>query len=657
MSNRVWLDVYDNETLLRLGEGPVFSVVRASISRPLDGAGSFRASVVATDARALTLLQTNRIVRIWGEDTAGIRLRGEGLIANYRLSETPGGVGLQINGPDILEELKRKNTLLGRIYNQETLQDVCDDLITLAPGWAVDVDVSIASEVIDARFDGVSLFKAFAQIVKRYGIHMRSSLSATRTLEISPFGQSNGLRIHKVETINTEALANPKLLMVQDITQDKVLESNNYFKVLMPTAAGEGTAALTLREAYEENGNGGRTYPIQLITGPDGRTMYYISTTTYPSGGYADFREDPGAAVKVGQYKDIAPLSNSVADRRNASEALYTAGVADLERSSVEQVAYSVTVRNVKENILPGDTIRLDYKAQVEIPGHLVDETELLTYLDVRGDFVILKADESISAEGTSTDLEISNLDKFEQDEIELIFDVLDSMEIRNLKPNIAAGPPSAYVYVRNMDSSNPANIPFEFTNAVLELLRVRMRIVTRNYVATSQGAASGGGSATIPGHKHQVIGPMTGPFGTPGSFASGQMRLDSGTGFSVLVGYSGSPPSNGLYTFDSSGGSVALPNHTHPVAFGLSKDTQYPQSVTLWFNGVDVTNDLFGVAALATSGGALNVLADAGALADLFTDAGLQQQHSIEVRCASGRGELEVTVEVFATTQAISLS
>lgn len=643
MSNRVWLDVYDNATLLRLGEGPVFSVVRASISRPLDGAGSFRASVVATDARALTLLQTNRIVRIWGEDTAGIRLRGEGLIANYRLSETPGGVGLQINGPDILEELKRKNALLGRIYNQETLQDVCDDLITLAPGWSIDVDASIAAEVIDARFDGVSLFKAFSQIVKRYGIHMRSSLSATRTLEISPFGQSNGLRIHKVETISSEALANPALLMVQDITQDKVLESNNYFTVLLPTGAGEGTAALTLREAYEENGNGGRAYPIQLITGPDGTVMYYISTTTYPTGSYDDFREDPGAAVKVGQYKDISPLSNSVADRRNASEALYTAAMADLERSSVEQVAYSVTVRNAKEDILAGDTIRLDYKAQIEVPGHLVDETELLTYLDVRGDFVILKADESISAEGSSVELEVSNLDKFEQDEIELIFDALDSMEIRNLKPNIVVGPPSPYVFGRNIFAGFPVEVPIEFTDAVLELLRVRLRIRTAKLVSFL--TATGGS------HRHRMFetqGTLINPIGSYTGRVMYAGKLDSSDHAVIMPNAS----DDDMYTRDASG-NLTL-NFSNPT-----EDTQTPQSITVSYAGVDVTNDLFGVAALAPSGGVINVLADAGALADLLTNAagGLQQLHTLEIECASGRGTLEVIVEVFATTQAISLS
>ena len=237
----------------------------------------------------MTLLQSDRIVRIWSEDQGGTRLRGEGIITDWQLTESPTGIGFRISGPDTLEQLKRKNTLLGRIFNQDTLEDVCDELISLAPGWSVELDESIAEEVVDARFDGVNLFKAFRSIALRYGYHIRAKLDgnfdpvdASRTIQIGPFGSDTGLRINKVVTINSETLANDNLLIPQDLKKNRTIESNNYFNTILPNGAGEGEAALTLREAYEESGNGGRTYPIQFITGPDGRTLYYISTTMYP---------------------------------------------------------------------------------------------------------------------------------------------------------------------------------------------------------------------------------------------------------------------------------------------------------------------------------------------------------------------------------------
>ncbi|PSN81001.1 hypothetical protein C8B47_03740 [filamentous cyanobacterium CCP4] len=651
MSNRTWLDVYDNSTLLRIGEGPIISVQNASIRRPLDGAGTFRVNCTAPDPRAITLLQNDRIIRIWSEDQGGIRLRGEGIITDWQLSEAPTGVGFKISGPDILEQLKRKNTLLGRIYNQDTLQDVVDDLITLAPGWSVELDASIANNIVQSRFDGLNLFKAFRSLALKYGYHIRAKLdgdfdplTASRTIQIGPFGEDTGQRINKVVTINSETLANDSLLIPIDIKKQQTIESNNYFNTLIPNGAGEGVAALTLREAYEANGNVGREYPIQLITGPDGRTLYYISTTTYPSGGYDDFTEDPASAVKVGQYKDIAPLSNSIADRRNASEALYAQSVADLERSSEIQVSYDFILKNVKTNILPGDKVRVDYKAEIEIQGANADETEVFQYLNESGDFFVLSADERIGIEGGDVAIKVSNLDKFVEDEIELIFDTLDSMEIRNLKPNLTVGPPSPYVFRRDLFAGFPINVPIEFTDAVTELLRVRLRLITKKLVTTL--------SVTIPSHRHRMF-KYVGDLGGTWSSSSRQYRVNAGppfnTNLDIVTTYLGATAD--MYTDgESPEVSVSVANPT--------EDTQTPTNITIWFEGVDVTNTLFGVATLAPSGGEINVLADAGELANLLTNAtgGLQQLHELEIRCASGRGAIEVVIEVFATTQAIKL-
>lgn len=646
MTNRVWLDVYDNSTLLRLGAGPVFNVMNATIRRPLDGSGTFRVRCSAADPRALSLLQVNRIVRIWSEDSAGIRLRGEGIIANWKLTESPTGIGLSISGPDILEELKRKNTLLGRIYNQQTLQTVCDDLISLAPGWAIDLDTTIASEVVDARFDGLNVFKAFRDIALRYGYHIRSKLDGSqnpadgsRTLEIGPFGTPTGLRVFKTETIGTEALNNPSLLMVQEITSEEILESNNYYNVIIPTAAGEGVAAVTLREAYEANGNAGRSYPIQLMTGPDGSTIYYISTTTYPSGGYADFTEDPGSAQKVGQYKDIAPLSNSLADRRNASEAVYDAAVSDLELNSVTQKQYALSVKNAKQNILPGDKIHINYKAQVETP------LGLLEYLNIRDDFFVLSVDESVTLDGGNLSLEVSNLPKFKQDEIELIFDTIDQMEIRNLKPNVVVGPPSPYTHTGTIFAGFPFIIPIEFTDATLELLRVRLRFQTEKLVTFL--------SATGGSHRHRMFR-YNGDFGGTWSGNNTKYIVNAGSPFygdlNIVAPYLGVTAD--MWT-DGASGDLAL-NFDTPT-----QDTQTPYGITFHYNGSDVTNTLFGVSQLAPTGGEINVLADAGALANLLTNApgGLNQLHELQVQCTSGRGAIKALVEVFATTQAIKVS
>lgn len=651
MANQIWLDVYDHTTLLRIGAGPVWRVQNAQIRRPLDGAGTFRVNCFATDPRALTLLQDDRIVRIWSEDSFGMRLRGEGIITDYQLSENPTGVGLKISGPDTLELLKRKNTLLGRIYKNQDLQDVVDDLITLAPGWSVELDPAIAEERIDARFDGINLFKAFRNLAKRYGYHIRAKLDGfsdptdgSRTLQIGPFAQSIGRRINRVTTINSEALNNQSLLIPRDIKKTRRIESNNYYNTLIPIGAGEGIAALTLFDTLDFYGNGpGRPYPIQSMDAPDGSTIYYISTTTYPSGGYANFTEDPASAVKTGQYKDIAPLSNSLADRRNASQALYLAAAADLARSSEAQVSYDVVLKNVTENILPGDTVRMDYKAEVEVQGDNADETKVVPYFDESGDFYILEATEQMGLESSDVTLKLSNLDKFVEDELELIFDTIDSMEVRNLKPNLVTGPPSSYVFNRNLFAGFPITIPIDISDAVTELLRVRLRLTTSKIVTFLK--AKGGE------HRHRVAKLIGGePFNS--SFVS-------------LIEYEFAANLAGDSLLTKIAASVGADWYTEGENTELelsitepTQDTQTPTGITVSFDGTDVTNTLFGVATLAPSGGEINVLADPGNLANLLTGAtgGLQQLHLLEIECASGRGDLEAIVEVFATTQAIKI-
>lgn len=636
---RVWADIYDTDDN-RLGQGPVFNIRQAQVKRALDGGGSLRATLFASDPRALELIAVGRIVKLWGEDVSGaIRLYGEGLIAKMRITDDPTGAAMTIDGPDLLEDLKRKNTLLARIYNQERIEDVCEGLIGLVPGWAVAVDSSIADEIVDVRFDGVSILKAFQTLAKNYGYHIRASLTSSRTLEFGAFGVSNGLRVQKVEVVSSAALRNPTLLMVQRMSQDRVLESNNYFNVIIPMGAGEGTAAVTLLYSTRTS-----PYPIQTMTGPDGLTLYYLSTTNYPSGGHTNFVTDGEAVVRVGQFKDISPLSNSEADFRNAANALYDAAVEELVRGSLVQEVYNVTVKNAQTSIAPGDTVHVHYVGQVDVNGVPV------TYLNVRDDFYVLEATEVINLDGSDVQLEISNLDKRVIDAMEKLYNDIDQIELRTKKPN-PGGSLASYVYDREIAPTFPAEVPIDITDAVVELLRVRMRIKTSPFRSTvsSAVAASGGGSAPT-----SSGGGATTETSAPVSLSSGLMIPLGGDHRHDIASH----------THD-----VTLPNHTHTVTisphthdvtldFVISDDTETPEVITVWYAGVDVTMDLFAAATLAPSGGEINVLADAGVLADMLRDAagGLRQLHTIEIRCASGQGRVEVTIERFETTQTIRL-
>lgn len=635
---RIYVDVYD-PVGNSLGDGPVISLLSADVNRALDGAGSFNLRAPATDARAIELLKNENRIEIWAEDIAGLRLLGEGIIRNVAITVSPSGAALRVSGPDILDELKRKNTLLALIFNQVTISSMASSLIGLVSGWSVSVDAAIASNLVDGRYDGVSVLAAFQDLAKRYGYHIRISNTTARTLEIGPFGDDNGLTIPNVVVTTSELLANPKIVPVQRLqTSD---DTADVFNWIIPIGAGEGTAAITLEKSTRTT-----PYTIYNMAGPDGTTLYYIkdttSITTY------------GQIEKVAQFKDIAPLSNDETDQANAANALYDASVEQLIRYKDAKKTYTLTVKNVKQSIRAGDKLTMDYVAQINDNGTIID------YLNITGSFWILKAREAIGLEASYVDLEISNVDRRTQSNAQMVMDSINSIELRNLKPGITSSTRS-YVYGREIASTFDCNVPVEFTDATMTVQRVRLRLKTTPFRATSTGAASGGAatqtSASDGDHRHLMFANET-DVAVPGD--QGYVcAADSGGVGANHVAFRG--PNLPLWTNASSGThnhDVSVPNHTHSPVFGIVDDTQTPINVTVFVNGVDKTLALFGSSTLAPSGGSINVVADSDVLTGLINNAvgGLVQVHDIDVKCASGQGRAEVTIEVFEVTQAISV-
>lgn len=609
----LWVDVY-NAAGDRLGDGPVWDIKSVEVNRQLDGTGTFviEASV---SARSLELLTNEKRVKIYNEDAGGIRLLGQGIIETQAIVESPPGVSLRVTGPDILDELVRKNTLRSRLFSQSTIQTVADALIALVPGWSVDVDASIADNVVDARYDGASVLKAFRDLVGRYGHHFRLS-SDSKVVSISQFGEDSGLRIIKTQVITPAMIRDPNLLFVQRLPQ--TTETSDLANWIIPLGAGEGIGQLTLEHST-------RTTPftIQSMAGPDGTLQYYLSDATSVAA--------YGQIEKILAFKQIAALSNSSTDIANAANALYDAAAEWLTRNKDPIVRYGLMVKNAKENVLPGDKIHINYKGRIITPdGAEVD------YLSVRGDFWVMQAVETVNLDGQTVDLEIANVDQRNETVAEKVASSIESIELRDLKPEISASVRS-YVYDREMDSTLSAVIPVEFTDATLQLQRVRFRLKTtplRTNVTTSAGSA----------HTHAI-------FAFVGGAVTESEKRYTGFPGSPQVAFKG--PSKSLSTTNES------PVHTHDPLFGIADDAVSPKTVTVLVDDVDVTTELFGFTPLAPTGANLDVLADVGVLTDLLIDAigGLRQEHTIEVECTSQQGRVEATIEIFEINQSVNIS
>lgn len=623
----VWVDVL-NAAGVRLGDGPVDKIQSAEVDRQLDGAGSFTVRAPVS-ARSIALLTNENRVKIYIEDPGGVRLMGQGIIETANITESTPGVSLRVSGPDILQELKRKNTLRARIFNQQTVQTVASALIGLVSGWSVDVDAAIASNVVDARYDGASVLKAFRDLVGRYGYHFRLS-TADKVVSISQFGADSGERVFKTQVITPAMIRDPNLLFVQRLPQ--TTETSDLANWIIPLGAGEGVGQLTLEKSTRTS-----PFTVQNIAGPDGTLQYYLSDAT----SVATY----GQIETMKMFKQIAALSNSETDIINAANALYDAAAEWLTRNKDPIVNYGLTVKNAKQNILPGDKIHVNYKGQITTQ----QQGELVDYLSIRDDFWVLRAIERIGLEEHSVDLEISNIDQRVNSVEEMVADSIEQITLRDLKPEIS-GTVRTYPYVFELAPTFSAIIPIEFTDATLQLQRVRLRLKTTPFRATATASAaqtSAGGTA----HDHLMFND-----GGAGSGSFGIRRYDD-VGGGTDVEFFSDTVADLISGQDRS-------THTHDIAeaalvFGIVDDTQFPRNITVFVNGVDKTTELFGTTPIATViDTAIDLVADVGVLTNLLINAagGLRQEHTIEVKAANRRGLLVATVEIFEINQSVNI-
>ena len=653
----------------RLGDGPIVNIFRASASCALDGAGSFSIQCAATDKRAIELLQSERRVYLYTDAYSDKRLLTQGIIRKRSIDESAAGSRLIIGGPDVLDELKRRNSLIGRSFSQSTLSDICSTLIGLVPGWSIDVDSAIANNVLDLRLDGASILKAFQDLFPRYGYHIRLDPTAPKTLVVSRFGNASGYRAHAIRNFYEEALENEELVLVERINEEA--DTENLVNRIFLQGAGEGTAALTL------NGSTRTTpYTIEDIVGPDLTSQYYIEDTT----SIADY----GVIEKYVQFKEIGALSNSSADVRNAANALYDAGVIHLSRYASPFEHYNVILRNVRQNLQVGDTLRLDYVAEIDTPDGKA------RYFDLEGDYWIMECRESIDANQIITSLRVASVDRMPDTPAKWVQDAIESVQARDLKPSVT-GSIRSYVFPRQIDQHNGGKIPIEFTAASREVQRVRMRIRTRplrgNVRATAanqvQSSAAGGSGTSASGgvHRHRMmqvyhgsqVGSIQGGEGWSRlQFASGENSFDARDSRFAIRGAAvvNGDLTNNPAEFWTEGQSVAhdhtipshrhdVPAHSHAIEYGLFDDTQTPYGLTVFINGRDRTAELYEMNIIANMTGAY---IDATCLAGAFTNilyqepGGLRQLHEIEIRCAGGQGEVEVVIEIYEQSQTIAL-
>lgn len=613
---RLLLDVYD-AGWNRLGEGPVATLTGARVTRMLDGVGTISFDVPATDGRALALLGVRRRFALVAEYQGVLRELARGLVLRRSFNETTSGATYTFECADILAELRDANTLVGRKYSQQTISSVVGSLVGLVAGWTASIEPAVGARVVDARFDGVPVLTALLELCKNNGVHLRVGATG-KVVEVGVFGAASPVRVMNAETASAGMAEDVELALTDSISAGE--DAEDVVNWVVPLGAGEDAASLRLRRSTRTT-----PYPIETMVGPDGRTVWYIRDTA----SIAAY----GQSQRVVKFDRIKPLSNSAADRVNAANALYDAGVAYLERMKEPLLSYGVSLVGVKTRLAPGDKLGLRYKGRVLRDGEAVD------YVDIDGAFWMMEVSERFGVEaGAAVDVQIANIDRQDGDVAETVVEALETISLRGLSP--AAGVSCrSYVYPREIAPGFACVVPVEFTDATTELLRVRVRLKTSGFRATNvQGA-----------HRHLVAQRVG--WSTIVPTTALQLRMfGDGNGIqsiSSLFLPAVSDPNADLYTFGAAGA----------VEYGIQDDSVTPSTVQCWVNGINRTAALGGP--WAPSGGAIDILLNVGLMTGYLENAagGLYQEHRIEFRCLGGRGRAEVTVEVYEVLQTIDVS
>lgn len=421
--------------------------------------------------------------------------------------------------------------------------------------------------------------------------------------------------------------------------------------------SGIGETQIDLRYATRDT-----PYAVGSVVLNGGERAYYIEDS--------DSRAQYGLIERLLTVTEIRPITNSAADLINAGNALHDMATAYLQRYRAEQDVYTLACVGLGSNVKVGDLVRVDYSGICELES---GAAAFLTLTNQR--FFVTEITRDYGDSGDPiTQLTVSSTGEEIVGTVEVLSNLIEDVSKFKLRVQ-----PSMTYYTKSaptlpIDPIRYVDFTFYMGSEVLAIneMKVEFRLMPlRTYASTtatapstSDTSGSGGGST-----------PTTSALGTTHSHSININSSPSGSnrllyiddGLNLNTGGIGSSVSTATQTTNDGHThtvtiaahthSVTIPAHNHSLTFGITDDTQTPQTVTVSVNGTAVGGiinaDTGAVVGSSVSGAGLYLVDILAAITD--TDF-RNRTHVVRFECGSQRGQLmaqllsRVTIQPIAT-------
>lgn len=434
-----------------IGDGPVTEAVRFISTEPVNRIGSFEILLPAADPKVTLLLPQTRIEAWYTAEVAdGVfdrQLAGDGIIKNRSLSVSAEGEALMtISGMGMGQELADDIVMMSLagadgsgVLNAPAL------ILEKFPGWSLDTSGRMTTETrFYGAFAGETGMEALIAIAEKLGENF-IILPGRKVKWLGSNVTSSGIRA--TSGITPERLGeDPTVIAIESIQLDAV--GDTVVTRIVPFGAGDGEARLKLNAS--------------TWTAPDGwvinqNTNEIINTT---------LEATIGKVKRALSFKDIAPVANTDADLRAASDQLAIATYAYMRKHAAEQRAYQVSVAGLQlGRVRPGETIRIDL-------DRYEDERKVIS---IHEELSVLSITKTFEEDGVFVPtLEVSNVTDWILTDNQVLASALREQVAAQAHPQLSANCWWMSFQPR-MDKSNRGEITFWLTKEIVTVNEISL--------------------------------------------------------------------------------------------------------------------------------------------------------------------------------------